>query len=43
MEALKFKLHRKTFNQIYLSHLRPHFEYGSIVWENCTTYIKELL
>jgi len=43
MKALKFKLHRKTLNQIYLAYLRPHLEYGSIVWDNCTTYEKELL
>ena len=43
MKALKFKLYRKTLNQIYLAYLRPHLEYGSIVWDNCTTYEKELL
>ena len=43
MKALKFKPHRKTLNQIYLAYLRPHLEYGSIVWHNCTTYEKELL
>ena len=43
MRLLKFKLKRKTFNQIYYSYLRPIIEYASIVWDNCTHYEKDLL
>ena len=43
MQALKFKLRRKTLNQIYLSYLRPILEYASVVWDNCTEYEKETL
>ena len=43
MKLLKFKLKRATLNQIYISYLRPILEYASIVWDNCTTYEKELL
>ena len=43
MQALKFKLKRKTLNTIYISYLRPILEYASIVWDNCTLYDKESL
>ena len=43
MKMMKFKLHRKTLNQIYLSYLRPHLEYGSLLWDNCAQYEKETL
>ena len=43
MRLLKFKLKRKTLNQIYISYLRPIIEYASIVWDNCTNYEKDLL
>ena len=31
----KFSLSRKTLNQIYVSFIRPKFEYASEVWDNC--------
>ncbi len=43
MKKLKFKLCRKSLNQIYLSYMRPILEYASVVWDNCTEYEKELL
>ncbi len=43
MRSLKFKLKRKTLNQIYISYLRPILEYASIVWDNCTIYEKDML
>lgn len=36
-------LKRSTFNQIYISYLRPILEYASIVWDNCTLNEKESL
>ena len=42
MEALKLKLHRKTLNHIYLSYLRPHLEYGSIVQHMKKSYYKSI-
>ena len=43
MRMLKFKLRRKTLNQIYISYLRPIIEYASIVWDNCTIYEQDKL
>ncbi|MCG7883380.1 MAG: hypothetical protein JAY96_17510 [Candidatus Thiodiazotropha endolucinida] len=43
MRKLKYKLHRKALNQIYLSFLRPIFEYASVVWDGCTMYEKDSL
>jgi len=43
MKALKFKLNRNTLNPIYISYMRPHLEYASVVWDNCTQYEKESL
>ena len=43
MRMLKFKLKRKTLNQIYISYLRPLLEYASIVWDSCTINEKETL
>ncbi|WAQ96961.1 hypothetical protein MAR_029651 [Mya arenaria] len=42
MRLLKYKLKRNTINQIYISYLRPILEYGSIVWDNCTKYEKDI-
>ena len=43
MKAFKFKLDRNTLNQIYISYMRPHFEYASVVSDYCTQYEKESL
>ena len=43
MRKLKFTLHRKALNQIYVSCLRPLMEYSSTVWDGCTAYEKESL
>ncbi|WAR19219.1 hypothetical protein MAR_001057 [Mya arenaria] len=43
MRLLKYKLKRNTINQIYISYLRPILEYGSIVWDNCTKYEKDIV
>ena len=43
MRNLKYKLRRKTLNQLYISFLRPLLEYASVVWDNCTQYEKETL
>lgn len=43
MRSLKFKLHRKTLNQLYFSYLRPLVEYASIVWDGCTVYEQQQL
>ena len=43
MRKLKFTIRRKTFNQIYISFLRPILEYGSVVWDNCTLNEKDKL
>lgn len=36
MRKLKYSFSRKALNQIYVSYVRPIFEYSSIVWDNCT-------
>ena len=43
MRKLKFTLHRKALNQIYVSFLRPLMEYSSTVWDGCTAYVKDSL
>lgn len=43
MRMLKFKLKRKTLNQIYISYLRPIIEYASLVWDSCTLYEQNVL
>ena len=36
LNALKFKLDRKTLEKLYLSFIRSQLEYGNIIWDNCT-------
>ena len=43
MRYLKFKLGRKTLNQIYISLMRPMLEYASVVWDGCNLYDKQNL
>jgi hypothetical protein len=43
MKMLKFKINRESLNNIYVSNLRPHLEYASLVWDNCAQYEKETL
>ena len=43
IRSLKFKLQRRSLNQIYISFLRPALEYASVVWDNCTVREKEYL
>ena len=43
MRKLKFTLHRKVLNQIYVSFLRPLMEYSSTVWDGYTAYEKHSL
>ena len=43
MRKLKFTMHRKALNQIYLSFLRPLMEYASSVWDSCAAYEKDSL
>ena len=43
MRYLKFKLCRKTLNQIYVSFMRPILEYASVVWDGCNLYEKQNL
>ena len=43
MRKLKFKLDRKSLETIYLTFIRPLFEYGDVIWDNCTQYEKNEL
>ena len=36
MRVLKYKVGRKTMNQVYISYMRPILEYASTVWDGCT-------
>ena len=40
MRKLKFKLDRNSLETIYLTFVRPLFEYGDVLWDNCTQYEK---
>lgn len=33
---LKYRLDRKTLQQIYVSFVRPKLEYASVIWDDCT-------
>ena len=41
MSALKYKLDRKTLENIYMSFIRPTVEYADIIWDNCGTYLSD--
>jgi hypothetical protein len=43
MLKLKYRLDRKTLETVYFSFVRPKLEYGSIIWDDCFKYQKELL
>ncbi len=43
MRKLKYKVSRKSLNQIYISDMRPILEYASVVWDGCTEYEKTSL
>ena len=43
MRKLKFKLDRNSLETIYLTFVRPLFEYGDVLWDNCTQYEKNEL
>ena len=43
LQALKFKLDRKTLEIIYLTFIRPILEYADVVWDNCYIYEVEIL
>ena len=43
MRRLKFKLDRKSLEQIYLVFIRPLLEYGDIIWHNCLQSEKQEL
>ena len=43
MRRLKFKLDRKSLEQIYLVFIRPLLEYGDIIWGNCLQSEKQEL
>ena len=43
MRKLKFKLDRRSLETIYLTLIRPLFEYGDVIFDNCTQYEKQEL
>ena len=43
LNALKFKLDRATLEQLYHSFVRSKLEYGSIVWDNCTNDLSNII
>ena len=36
MQTLKYKLDRRTLENIYFTFVRPKLEYASIIWDDCT-------
>ena len=36
MRKLKYVFSRRSLNQIYVTYVRPVFEYSSVVWDGCT-------
>ena len=43
MLSLKYKLPRYTLETIYLSFIRPVFEYSDVVFDSCTEHLKSAL
>ena len=37
LKYLQFRLSRKSLESLYFSFIRPVLEYGSVVWDGCTT------
>ena len=43
MRKLKFNLHRKSLETIFITIIKPMLEYGDNIWDNCTqAYNKDL-
>ena len=38
MTKLKYKLDRKTLENIYISYVRPKLEYASVIWDDCSEH-----
>ena len=43
MRTLKFRVSRKSLEQIYVSFIRPLLEYCDVVWDNCSAENKKQL
>ena len=43
LRKLKFKLDRRSLEQMYISYIRPLFEYADVIWDNCPDYMKDKL
>ena len=43
LRPLKFKLDKKSLEQLYFSYIRPIIEYADVVWDNCSKNDKLLL
>ena len=43
LNALKYKLDRVTLERLYFAFVRSKLEYASIVWDNCSKYLSDLV
>ena len=43
MRRLKFRLNRKSLENIYFRFIKPLLEYADVIWDNCTYYEKHEL
>lgn len=43
LNALKFKLNRKTLETLYFAFIRSKLEYANIVWDNCNKQLSDLV
>ena len=43
LNALKYKLDRKTLHTLYFAFVRSKLEYARIVWDNCSNQLSDLL
>ena len=41
MKLIKYKVNRRTLNQMYISYLRQTLEYASVLFDNCTLQKKD--
>ena len=43
LKSFKYRLTRKTLNQMYKAFILPHFDYADIIYDNCTQHLSEQL
>ena len=43
LKSFKYRLSRKSLEIMYKSFILPHFDYGDVIWDNCTQTLSNQL